>query len=113
MVDKRISVVVPVEGLHPLYPCIQHSLHSVELSPSAKSENGSCLEAVFSQSFKPYEVILVDGHSDDGTVKRAGEFPINVLYENYGAVGGARQVGVDGAKGESIVFTYADYRGIL
>ena len=26
-----------------------------------------CLEAVFNQTIKPYEVIMVDGHSTDGT----------------------------------------------
>ena len=28
-----------------------------------------CLEAVFSQSLKPHEVIVVDGHSSDRTVE--------------------------------------------
>ena len=32
---------------------------------------GQCLEAVLSQSLKPHEVIVVDGHSTDQTVERA------------------------------------------
>jgi glycosyltransferase involved in cell wall biosynthesis len=34
-----------------------------------------CLEAVFSQSYKPYEVIVVDGHSTDKTVENAKKNP--------------------------------------
>lgn len=64
--NEKISVVIPVEGLHPLYPCIRLS---VGLSPSAKKEIGQCLEAVFSQSLKPHEAIVVDGHSTDRTVE--------------------------------------------
>ena len=88
MVDKRISVVVPVKN--------------------EEEKIRDCLEAVFSQSFKPYEVILVDGHSDDGTVKRASEFPVNVFYEEYSTRAGACKVGVENAKGEFVAFTDVD-----
>ncbi len=67
-----------------------------------------CLEAVFSQSLKPHEVIVVDGHSSDGTVERTREFPAKVVYEDYGTVGGARQVGVLSAEGEIVAFTDVD-----
>ena len=67
-----------------------------------------CLEAVFAQSLKPHEVIVVDGHSTDRTVERAREFPVKVVYEDYGAVGGARQVGIENAEGEFVAFTDAD-----
>ncbi len=66
-----------------------------------------CLEAVFSQSYKPYEVIVVDGHSDDQTVERAKKFPVEILYEDYHTRGGARQVGVANAGGEYVAFTDA------
>ena len=67
-----------------------------------------CLEAVFSQSLKPHEVIVVDGHSSDRTVERAREFQVKLVYEDYGTVGGARQVGVLSAEGEIVAFTDAD-----
>lgn len=35
-----------------------------------------CLEAVFKQTVKPFEVIVVDGYSTDNTVEKAREFPI-------------------------------------
>ncbi len=67
-----------------------------------------CLEAVFSQSLKPHEVLVVDGHSTDRTVERAREFPARVVYEDYGTVGGARQVGVLSAESGIVAFTDAD-----
>ena len=67
-----------------------------------------CLEAVFSQSLKAHEAIVVDGHSSDRTVARAREFPVKVVYEDYGTVGGARQVGVLSAESEIVAFTDAD-----
>lgn len=67
-----------------------------------------CLEAVFSQSLKLHEVIVVDGHSIDKTVENARKFPVKILYEEYGTVGGARQVGIENAKGDYIAFTDAD-----
>ena len=33
-----------------------------------------CLQAVFNQALKPFEVIVVDGHSIDGTVENARKF---------------------------------------
>ncbi|MDY6894136.1 MAG: glycosyltransferase [Thermotogota bacterium] len=48
MTDERISVVIPVKN--------------------EEEKIGDCFEAVFSQTIKPYEVIVVDGHSSDETV---------------------------------------------
>jgi cellulose synthase/poly-beta-1,6-N-acetylglucosamine synthase-like glycosyltransferase len=86
--EPKISVVIPVRN------------------EAAKIEQ--CLEAVFSQSLKPYEVIIVDGHSTDGTVERAQKFPAKVLYEDYHTRGGACQVGIENAASEYIAFTDAD-----
>ena len=59
-----------------------------------------CLQALFEQTLQPYEVIVVDGHSTDSTVKVAGKFPVTVVYQDHGTVGGARQVGVEYARGD-------------
>jgi glycosyltransferase involved in cell wall biosynthesis len=67
-----------------------------------------CLEAVFNQTAQLFEVIVVDGHSTDKTVEKARKFPVKVIYEDYGTVGGARQVGVENANGDFIAFTDAD-----
>jgi glycosyltransferase involved in cell wall biosynthesis len=67
-----------------------------------------CLEAVLNQSIKPYEVIVVDGHSSDKTVEIAKRFNVRVIYENHGTVGGARQVGLEASNGDYVAFTDAD-----
>ncbi len=69
---------------------------------------GQCLEAVFAQSLPPVEVIIVDGHSTDGTVEAARRFPVKVYYQEYGAAGAARQIGVENASGEYLAFTDGD-----
>jgi len=69
---------------------------------------GKCLEAVLNQSIRPYEVIVVDGHSSDKTVEIAKRFNVRLLYEDYGTVGGARQVGLEASNGDYVAFTDAD-----
>ncbi|MFC1864233.1 glycosyltransferase [Chloroflexota bacterium] len=67
-----------------------------------------CLRAVFSQSLEPYEVIVVDGHSTDGTVKKAERFPAKICYEEYHNRAGGCQVGIENAEGDYLAFTDAD-----
>ncbi len=86
--EPKISVIIPVRN------------------EADKIER--CLQAVLAQSLKPCEVIVVDGHSTDGTVEIAGKFPVRVLYEDYHSIGGGRQLGVEKAKGDYVAFTDAD-----
>jgi cellulose synthase/poly-beta-1,6-N-acetylglucosamine synthase-like glycosyltransferase len=67
-----------------------------------------CLEAVFSQSYKPHEVIVVDGHSRDKTVRHAKKFLVRIFYEDYHTRAGACQIGVENAEGDYVAFTDAD-----
>jgi len=67
-----------------------------------------CLQALFEQTLQPYEVIVVDGHSTDATVEVAGKFAVTITYEDHKTVGGARQVGVEHARGDYVAFTDAD-----
>jgi len=85
---KKISVIIPVKG--------------------EGKKIKSCLEAVFSQTYKPYEVIVVDGHSTDDTVKNAQVFPVKIFYEDYHTRAGANQIGISSAIGDYIAFTDAD-----
>jgi len=55
-----------------------------------------------------YEVIIVDGHSVDHTVKIAEKYGCKVVYENVGTIGGARNTGVKHSSGKYIVFTDVD-----
>ena len=84
----RITVIIPVKNGAP------------------KIER--CLETVYSQSLKPYEVIIVDGNSTDDTLQKAKKFPVTILYENYHTRSGACQTGIEHATGEYIAFTDAD-----
>jgi len=88
MADIRVSVVVPA----------RNEADTIE----------ACLKAIFSQSHRPHEVILVDGHSADGTVEKARAFPAKILYEDYHTRAGACQVGVEDSEGEYVAFTDAD-----
>jgi len=86
--NPKISVVIPVKNEEDVI--------------------SNCLKAAFSQSYEPYEVIVVDSHSTDKTVEKAKKFPVKIIYEDYGTVGGARQVGLENAVGEYVAFTDAD-----
>ncbi|MFX1269933.1 MAG: glycosyltransferase family A protein [Promethearchaeota archaeon] len=86
--QPKISVIIPVKN----------AARTIE----------RCLEAVFNQSLKPHEVLIVDGHSTDGTVARAEKYPVKVFYQDYGAAGAARQIGLKHAEGEYLAFTDGD-----
>lgn len=78
--------------------------------PLKNDENriGDCLSAVFSQSLAPLEVLIIDGHSTDRSLDYAKKFPVKTIFEDYGTVGGARQVGLEHARGSFIAFTDSD-----
>lgn len=86
--NEKISVIIPVKN--------------------DENKIGKCLEAVLSQTIQPLEVIVVDGHSSDKTVENASKYPVKIIFEDYGTVGGARQGGVEDARGEYVAFTDSD-----
>ncbi len=73
-----------------------------------------CLQAMEAQDFtQPYEVVIVDDGSTDGTVEflqsHAAEFPHVRLYQqNHEGAAIARNTGIDVAIGETIVFIDSD-----
>ncbi len=73
-----------------------------------------CLQAMEAQDFtQPYEVVIVDDGSTDGTVEflqsHAAEFPHVQLYQqNHEGAAIARNTGIDVAIGETIVFIDSD-----
>lgn len=67
------------------------------------------VESVLSQSFKDFELILVDDFSKDGTLKLAENFSdarIKILRneKNLGTPGATRNVGLSAARGEFVYF---------
>ena len=88
MSELKISVIIP-------------TLNSAE-------KIDTCLQAVFSQSIEPHEVIIVDAHSKDSTIEKANKFPVKIFLQDYGACGAARQIGLENATGEYVAFTDSD-----
>lgn len=70
----------------------------------------SCLRSLDRQNYPEdaYEIIIVDGGSNDGTVSIAEEYDCRVLHEDEGTISYAREIGVREANGEYIAFTDAD-----
>jgi len=71
---------------------------------------GDAIQSVLNETFRDFEIIVVDDGSTDGTEKIVHQFPGPISYhrqENQGA-GVARNVGVSFAQGEWIAFLDAD-----
>lgn len=64
---------------------------------------GPCLRAVFSQSYKPLEVIIVDNKSTDKTLAKAEQYPVRVISVSEFRPGDAINQGIYASKGEYIV----------
>lgn len=72
-----------------------------------------CIESVLKQSYKDFELILVDDGSPDGCPsicdKYASlDFRIRVIHKKNEGVAVARKIGVDNAVGEYVLFVDAD-----
>jgi glycosyltransferase involved in cell wall biosynthesis len=70
---------------------------------------GSCLDSLLGQDFAdPYEIIVVDNNSTDGTADLARARGVRVVPENRPGVCWARQCGTALAAGEIVISTDAD-----
>ena len=72
-----------------------------------------CLESVINQSFKDYEVILVDDGSTDSSGKTADCYAekygyISVIHKENGGLSSARNVGIENSKGKYLFFIDSD-----
>lgn len=85
-----VSIVVPVLNEEKNLPRLFESLRLVNY-PKEKME-----------------IIIVDGGSEDGTVKLAQDFGAKVFFNPLKLRGAGCQVGVEKTKGEMIAFTDAD-----
>lgn len=63
----------------------------------------SCLNAVFNQTYKNIEVVIVDNLSTDQTLNRAKNFPVNIINIVNFLPGKAINEGIRVSKGEIIV----------
>ncbi|MBU0574071.1 MAG: glycosyltransferase family 2 protein [Candidatus Margulisiibacteriota bacterium] len=63
----------------------------------------ACLDAVFKQDYKNFEVILVDNESKDQTILKAEKYPIKILNIKDFLPGKAINLGIEASTGEYIV----------
>lgn len=70
----------------------------------------ACLRAAFASRYAgPLEVVVVDDHSDDGSVDIARRFPCELVrLAAHGGVSKARNAGARAASGELLLFLDAD-----
>ncbi|HET7060517.1 MAG TPA: glycosyltransferase family A protein [Candidatus Saccharimonadales bacterium] len=74
-----------------------------------EAQLGACLEAIAQQTVKPYEVLVVDNNSTDGTATTAQSFGfVTLLREPRQGVVHARSRGFDAARGDIIARIDAD-----
>lgn len=66
------------------------------------------LESIARLKRKPDEVLVVDGNSQDDTVKVAERYGARVIVVSHRGIGYARQRGIEEAKGDVVAFTDAD-----
>ena len=64
---------------------------------------GACLEAVFKQTYKPVEVIIVDNESTDRTLEKAEQFPVSKILTCADYLPGkALNIGIRASSGKYI-----------
>ena len=73
----------------------------------------ACLESLFKQLYRDFEIIVVDDGSSDKTLEVLSKFQITkdkiqILKQNHLGAGAARNLGAKKAKGEILVFVDAD-----
>ncbi|MBW4576547.1 MAG: glycosyltransferase [Aphanothece sp. CMT-3BRIN-NPC111] len=69
----------------------------------------SALESIFAQDYHPFEVIVVDGGSVDGTQAIAKSFlDVRLIDQTGQGLADAWNTGIDAAKGEFIAFLSSD-----
>ncbi|MFH0929249.1 MAG: glycosyltransferase [Candidatus Aenigmatarchaeota archaeon] len=68
-----------------------------------------CLECLKNQTVKP-EIIVVDGHSKDKTIKIAKKYADRIIKDNKKGIADARNLGCKSAKGDIVAYCDADSR---
>jgi glycosyltransferase involved in cell wall biosynthesis len=91
--DMKISIIVPVFNLEHLLP--------------------KCIDSILDQSFKDFELILVNDGSTDKSDEICDQYAnkdqrIKVIHKQNGGVSSARNAGLEAAKGKYIGFVDSD-----
>ena len=80
---------------------------------NAEKTLGRCLDSVAMQSFRDFEVLIIDDGSKDATGKMADDYSsrdsrFKVIHKKNGGVAAARQDGIDRVCGEYTLFVDSD-----
>lgn len=72
-----------------------------------------CMDSVLAQTYEKMEIILVDDGSDDGCPAICDEYAkkdsrVRVIHQKNAGLSGARNTGIDEAKGEYLAFVDSD-----
>lgn len=67
-----------------------------------------CLKALKRQTFKDYELVVVDGHSKDNTVEIAKKYADKILYDEGKGTAAARNLAVRAVDSEIVAFVDGD-----
>lgn len=92
--NNKIVIIVPVYNLKSLLP--------------------RCIDSLLAQTYKNYEIILIDDGSNDGSElicdQYAKRFPDRVccIHKLNGGLSSARNAGIDGANGKYVIFPDPD-----
>lgn len=81
------------------------------VSLNRKSDLSNCIESLNSQTYKNYEVLLIDNNSEDGSTEFIkSKFPSTKVYKTFKNLGTSytRNAGVKFSKGELIWFLDSD-----
>ena len=68
---------------------------------------GRCLESLARQEGR-IEIMVVDSHSKDGTVRIAEDYGAKVLFTPFGNIGKARDIGIRASRGDVVASCSAD-----
>lgn len=69
---------------------------------------GRCLDSIFNQTYKDYEVIVVDDGSDDDSKKIVKKYDVKIINSKHQGVSESRNIGAKKANGEYLIFLDSD-----
>ena len=75
---------------------------------NAESTIEACLQSLLQLRYPNFEVVVVDDGSKDATLEIAQRFPFRVIHQENKGLSIARNVGIEAATGEYVVFTDSD-----
>ncbi len=67
-----------------------------------------CLDSIINQNFKNYEIIVIDDGSSDNSLDEIKKYDVRFYHTNRLQAGGARNMGMEKANGQYIIFLDSD-----